>query len=310
MRVLGSGYKGLGVYAGWSVLEREEGRRERAVLSLCFSKLRHGAPSLTKKGISRSTPPSALFLLCFLFPKHAERRKDQTIRGQGTILNARQAKVEHFFRERERKRKEEEEFFLCEEKKSTSKKTKTKTMTSSPSPSFDEQWDVEITLDWLQSLVGGSGRGRRREEDEEEKQQTKEGDEGAAPPATAVKQKSSHRNRIRRVVLQFPDALLPVALAVQACLSAGSIARGLELEVRFCAEERKTRAETLRRRHRKNKTSRHNSTPPPTLSLYRFQKFYVLADSTFNPAAVDELACVRGGGDAVVHYGRAEAPSL
>ena len=36
----------------------------------------------------------------------------------------------------------------------------------------------------------------------------------------------------------------------------------------------------------------------------------MLADSTFNPAAVDELACVRGGGDAVVHYGRAEAPLL
>ena len=36
----------------------------------------------------------------------------------------------------------------------------------------------------------------------------------------------------------------------------------------------------------------------------------MLADSTFNPATVDELACLRGGGDAVVHYGRAEAPLL
>lgn len=53
-----------------------------------------------------------------------------------------------------------------------------------------------------------------------------------------------------------------------------------------------------------------NPFPCCHLSTEPLHQFYVLADSTFNPAAVDELACVRGGGDAVVHYGRAEAPLL
>ena len=102
-------------------------------------------------------------------------------------------------------------------------------MTSSRSL-FDEKWDIELTLDWLQALVLRRGRRRR-----EERQEQHEG-EGASPPplppSNVNDDKSNRNQKIRRVVLQFPDALLPVALAVQARLSAGSSSRGLDLEVR------------------------------------------------------------------------------
>ena len=111
-------------------------------------------------------------------------------------------------------------------------------MTSSPSL-FDEKWDVALTLDWLQALVLGRGsRLRKEEEQQQQQQQQQQQREGGAspppPPSNVVvdKRSTSRNQRIHRVVLQFPDALLPVSLEVQARLSAGSNARGFDLEVR------------------------------------------------------------------------------
>jgi hypothetical protein len=108
-------------------------------------------------------------------------------------------------------------------------------MTLPPTSRFDEQWDVALTLDWLQALV--LGRGRRRGGKEEQGKS-----EGASTTTAPLPSTAANRNRhssIRRVVLQFPDALLPVSLAVQARLSSGSIARGLDLEVRGPRKRRK-----------------------------------------------------------------------
>lgn len=107
---------------------------------------------------------------------------------------------------------------------------------SPSSEDIDKRWDVEQTLDWLQSLQERRRRRRRR----------RNGDgnaaDGTAPTLTsnvddadAVDDDDDDGNEreatIRRVVLQFPDALLPVALAVQSRLDSGAASRGLDLEV-------------------------------------------------------------------------------
>lgn len=104
-------------------------------------------------------------------------------------------------------------------------------MTSAPSL-FDEKWDIELTLDWLQSLILCR---RREEEKRQAEAEKKEKNEAGAslPPPSSVDVKRSTRNQIRRVVLQFPDALLPVALGIQSRLGAGAAARGLDFEVRL-----------------------------------------------------------------------------
>ena len=134
-------------------------------------------------------------------------------------------------------------------------------MTSSP---FDEKWDVSLTLDWLQALVLGRGMRRRKEEEQPQERQHEGGGEGAPPPPppkassrVVDDKKSSNRNqkKIRRVVLQFPDALLPVSLAVQARLKAGSSARGLDLEVREYKNRQgggEERSQQIRREKKKN----------------------------------------------------------
>ena len=128
---------------------------------------------------------------------------------------------------------------------------------SMTSPSlFDEKWDIELTLDWLQALV--LRRGRRRGDEKKEQQQQHGGEgEGASPPPPPPpsnnvdddnKSKSNRNQKIRRVVLQFPDALLPVALASQARRSAGSSARALDLEVRNWNREGKSEEKAGARR--------------------------------------------------------------
>lgn len=106
-------------------------------------------------------------------------------------------------------------------------------MTSSAPSLFDDKWDIELTLDWLQALFLGRQREEEQRQAEAEKEKNEGGEGGASSPSpSSVDVKKSNRHQIRRVVLQFPDALLPVALGVQSRLSAGSTARGLDLEVR------------------------------------------------------------------------------
>jgi len=194
---------------------------------------------------------SCSFPLSFRVSRGRRRQTTETGEEKPLVTNARQAKVEHFFlfREKGREQKsegasEEEVEVFCETFRRRNSLlllfhfslfSRPRTMTLPPTSRFDEQWDVALTLDWLQALV--LGRGRRRGGKEEQGKS-----EGASTTTAPLPSTAANRNRhssIRRVVLQFPDALLPVSLAVQARLSSGSIARGLDLEVRGPRKRRK-----------------------------------------------------------------------
>ena len=137
--------------------------------------------------------------------------------------------------------------------------------------------------------------------------------------ATLAARRDATAAPLLRVALQWPDALLSDALAVEAELKAGAAARGLEAEVRHsdarhacissvCPRDNARRAEwrerapAFRPRMRAAAFARSPSQPP----LHPLSKFFLVADSTFNPAALDEVTAIdHGRADVAVHYGPA-----
>ena len=97
------------------------------------------------------------------------------------------------------------------------------------------------------------------------------------------------------VCLQFPDGLLPAALDVHAALAAAATTRG------WTGTEVRSRGAGLEGETRRKESGKGIADDTPSSS----PQFYVLADSTFNPASPDELAADHVAGDALIHYGPA-----
>jgi diphthamide biosynthesis protein 2 len=165
------------------------------------------------------------------------------------------------------------------------------------SAAADADYDVPATLDWLASRP--------------------------PPPSQAP----------LRVALQWPDALLGDALGVSEALRAGAAARGLAAEVRKSdwglrrptkgpgpcnwpgirggRPARQVPAVALLPPHAFfffPTTAAASPPPPPSNPAHQQQpkQFFVVADSTFNPAALDEVTAIdHGQADVAVHYGPA-----
>jgi len=164
-------------------------------------------------------------------------------------------------------------------------------MAASPS---EVDYDIPATLTWLSTLTppaGGWGEG------------------GESP---------------LRVALQWPDALLADALGVAATLRSGAKDAGLEAEVRglvpwivctlkgvpsdegsLCAWVARDGARGKHAAH--SHAGRRPRSQKPFLSLpHHSLQFFIVADSTFNPAALDEVTAIdHGQADVAVHYGPA-----
>ncbi|KAL9115344.1 MAG: hypothetical protein Q9227_000665 [Pyrenula ochraceoflavens] len=128
----------------------------------------------------------------------------------------------------------------------------------------------------------------------------------------------------QRIALQFPDEMLPDAPRVFRLLSRG-IEAELPMDIPRSNEESKDQESNAQKafaqRDQISNSAATSTTEPPSPPLAKdmtnlsltptssalasLPKFFILADTSYSPCCVDEIAAEHVSADSVVHYGRA-----